>query len=401
MKTIFHRHASTARSRHLLRLSLIGTLCLSSLAQAQSAYTLTTLKSPTSSGLEVTDMDNKGKVVGHTYDQVLVFAGNILFGSRLEYWPRIRAASWSATRSSTITGVRGASKYGPIKTNQAGMTVGQTTTAGSGSPLGYIKPALEKGGTVTLLDKEGILQDGYTRIGGINLQGKAVATVKFLRAPSGQVFTPSISRDAVVLTSGGITPLDRAGHDSATGNGINDLGQAVGSVLPRGGAIKAATWVDGKLTQLGEDFTEAIAINNAGQILVTRNALSTTIDENGNLQPGTPEGPRPGSAALWLGSQTTRIGNEQQVVKPTAMNNTGTVVGCADDVSFIWKNGVMLDLLKEVTSKGVKLPAGAIIECPVAINDAGSIVTAMRYPAGSQVPYPTYNRDWIRLNATP
>jgi hypothetical protein len=56
------------------------------------------------------DMDNTGKVVGHPFDQVLVIAGSIVFGSRLEYAPRIRAASWSATRSSTITGVRGASK---------------------------------------------------------------------------------------------------------------------------------------------------------------------------------------------------------------------------------------------------------------------------------------------------
>lgn len=379
----------------LLLCTLVG------VSQAQSAYTLTTLKSPTSSGMVATDMDNTGKVVGHTFDQVLVIAGSIVFGSRLEYWPRIRATSWSATRSSTITGVRGASKYGPIKTNQAGMTVGQTTTAGTGSVFGYIKPALEKGGTVTLLDKEGILQDGYTRIGGINLQGKAVATVKFMRAPSSQAFTPSTSRDAVVLTPGGTTPLDRAGHYSATGNGINDTGQVVGSVLPRGGAIRAATWVNGKITQLGEDFTEAIAINNAGQILVVKNALSTRIDENDNVQLATTEGPMPGSAALWLGSQTTPIGTEQQVVKPTAMNNAGTVVGCADGVSFIWKNGVMLDLLKEVTSKGVKLPAGSIIDCPVTINDGGSIVTSVLYLASTSGPYATYKREWIRLNATP
>ena len=386
----------------MLRLSLISTLCLSGLAQAQSDYTLTTLKSPNTYGMRVTDMDNTGKVVRHTYDQVLVLAGNYVFGSvNLEYWPRIRAASWSATRSSTVTGVRGASKYGPIKANQAGMTVGQTTTEAPKYQERYVLPALEKGGKVTVLDKDQIFSDIFTRIGGINLQGQVVATAKLNRAPVGTTFTRSNHRHAVLLSSSGIMPLDREGHASATGRGINDLGQGVGSVLPNSGAIRAAIWVDGKITRLGEDFTEAMAINNAGQILVVRNALSSAINENGDGQIATPEGPKTGSASLWLETQTTPIGTEQQLVKPTAMNNSGTVVGCADGVSFIWKNGVMLDLLKEVTSKGAKLPAGATIDCPVAINDAGSMVSLMTYPVASSGPYPTFNVAWIRLNATP
>lgn len=402
MNIVFHPHAATARSRQMLRLSLIATLCLGSLAQAQSAYTLTTLKSPTTHGMRPTDMDNTGRVVGHTYDQVLVVAGSIVFGSpSLEYWPRIRAASWSATRSSTVTGVRGASRYGPIKTNQAGMTVGQTTKAASNDQDGYVTPAVEKGGKVTVLDKDKIFSDIFTRIGGINQQGQVVATVKFNRVPVGTPFAPSNHRDAVLLTTSGIMPLGREGHASATGRGINDLGQVVGSVLPNSGAIRAAIWVDGKITRLGEDFTEAIAINNAGHVLVVRNALSSKIDENGNSLIATPEGPRAGSAAIWLGSQTTPIGTEQQVVKPTSMNNSGTVVGCADGVSFIWKNGVMLDLLKEVTSKGVKLPAGAVIDCPVAINDAGSIVASMTYLVSSSGSFFNYKQEWIRLNAVP
>jgi len=70
-------------------------------------------------------------------------------------------------------------------------------------------------------------------------------------------------------------------------------------------------------------------------------------------------------------------------------------VGCADNVPFIWKNGVMLDLVQEVNSKGAKLPQGVVVECPIAINDAGSILTSYRTSATST------GRTWVRINAKP
>jgi probable HAF family extracellular repeat protein len=393
------------RPRHAPLWALL-VCAFSSTSQAQSAYTLTTLKSPTSTGMEVTDMDNTGKVVGHTYDQVLATEAGLFPPTFLgfKYWPRIRATSWSATRSSTITGVKRASKYGPIRTNEAGVTTGMTTTDRSVfSQQGYLQPAREKNGAVTSMENGTVLLEGQIKIGGINLPGVTVATARINTAKftplAGMAFTPSIFRDAVLITPGQTTPLDRQGHYSAAANDINDLGQVVGSVLATNGAVRAATWMNGQISRLGEDFTEAVAINNAGQVLVARSNQSHSDGSYGSMP--SPSAPSQGGAAIWLGSQTTRIGTEQQVIKPTAMNNAGTVVGCADGASFIWKNGVMLDLAKEVTGKGVKLPVGAVIDCPLAINDAGSILTLMRYPVASSGPYPTYDLVRIRLNASP
>jgi hypothetical protein len=71
------------------------------------------------------------------------------------------------------------------------------------------------------------------------------------------------------------------------------------------------------------------------------------------------------------------------------------VVGCIDNVPFIWKNGVLLDLVKEVNSKGAKLPSGVVVECPIAINDSGSILTSYRARQSSTT------RTWVRINAKP
>lgn len=98
---------------------------------------------------------------------------------------------------------------------------------------------------------------------------------------------------------------------------------------------------------------------------------------------------------MLLGTSIQTIGREDQVVNATAMNNTGTVVGCVDGVPFIWKNGVTLDLVKEVNSKGAKLPSSVVHECPVAINDVGTILTSYRASQNSTT------RTWVRLNAKP
>lgn len=96
-----------------------------------------------------------------------------------------------------------------------------------------------------------------------------------------------------------------------------------------------------------------------------------------------------------MGNAVQTIGRDDQVVNATDMNNAGTVVGCIDNVAFIWKNGVLLDLVKEVNSKGAKLPSGVVVECPIAINDSGSILTSYRARASSTT------RPWVRINAKP
>jgi hypothetical protein len=57
----------------------------------------------------------------------------------------------------------------------------------------------------------------------------------------------------------------------------------------------------------------------------------------------------------------------------------------------------MLDMATELTAKGAKLPAGAVLGCPIAINDSGSIL--MAYSAPTSTGGMTYG--FARFNAKP
>jgi len=357
-----------------------------SASQAQSSYTLTVLRSPNGNNPLPHDMDNTGKVVGSYY--VL----GTLPGVRPILRYRDTGVTWSSNTASSLTGSKLASNYVPLKLNQAGSTVGFKSSDSYFALEG--DPVIEKSGKLTTLSFTGVTDAPYKVVlGGINIAGVVAGT------------DYTFGQSALIYKAGQFTRLERlANHISTFGNSINDLEQVAGAVLLDGSELppgvyhdmRAAVWTNGKLSWVGESQTEARAINNAGQVLVARTADIPSAGSVGLAHWGIFDGSQvKGSASVRLGSSVQTIGREDQVVNPSGMNNAGTVVGCVDGVPFIWKNGVLLDLLTEITSKGIKLPAGALLDCPAAINDSGSILTSYQTNRNSTL------RTWVRINAKP
>lgn len=379
--------------------ALLGSLALTlmpALSQAQSAYSVTMLKSPTTYAMEAADMDHTGKVVGQT--SVLAFAVSESGAGLLLPTLRVRkqGVTWSASTASSITGSKTANYYVPFRINQAGVTAGYKTSVAEASPGSQL--FLEQGGKVT-----GAPYDAsQSALGGINKAG--VVAVSAFQGSQGDLLP--FGTNALLIKGGAISPLERPeGVWGTYAHSINDQGTVAGTVngyvrtVTEGVDynIQAAVWTDGKLSWVGPLQTEARVVNNAGQVLVARGRSLPRSQEGGanSWRYKDIANPVKGSAFVLLGTSIQTIGREDQVVNATAMNNTGTVVGCVDGVPFIWKNGVTLDLVKEVNSKGAKLPSSVVHECPVAINDVGTILTS--YRAGQN----STTRTWVRLNAKP
>lgn len=381
-------------------------LCsLTSTSQAQSAYTLTTLRSPTSYEAEPLDMNNTGAVVGQT--SMLGFAvtevGVGLVGPTFRV--RKQGVTWSASTASILTGSKTANYYVPFRVNDSGVSVGYKTSATEKNPGNSL--FADQNGTVTAaMTSSAPYYLSQSSLGGINKAG--VVAVSAYQSSSYETESLPFGSNAVLLQGGNVsTVLERPPgawvHTYA--NSINDQGMVAGTVdgyttdVTPGVDynIQAAVWTNGNLTWVGPLQTEARVVNNAGQVLVARGRSLPRSSEGGanNWRYKDIANPVKGSAFVLLGTSVQTIGRDDQVVNATDMNNAGTVVGCADNVPFIWKNGVMLDLVKEVKSKGAKLPSGVVVDCPVAINDAGSILTSYRSSATST------NRTWVRINAKP
>lgn len=394
------KKAASITPRHPLigSLALLLPLC----SQAQSAYTVTTLRSPTTYAMEATDMDNTGKVVGQT--SVLAFAvtdtGSGLLTPTLK--ARQQGAIWSANTASSITGSKTANYYVPFRISEAGVTLGYKTSVADPNP--GVKLFAEQGGTVTeVLTYREPYYLSELALGGTNKAGVVAATA--WKSPGDDLIP--FGATAVLLTGGAVSQLlERpAGVWGTYAHSVNDSGTVAGTIngytktVTEGVDynIQAAVWTDGKLSWVGPLQTEARVVNNAGQVLVAKGRSLPRSQEGGanNWRYKDIANPVKGSAWVMLGNAMQTIGRDDQVVNATDMNNAGTVVGCVDNVPFIWKNGVLLDLVKEVNSKGAKLPSGVVVECPIAINDSGSILTSYRARQSSTT------RTWVRINAKP
>jgi hypothetical protein len=389
----------------LLSTSLAAALGAASLpALSQSAYSVTVLRSPTTYAMEATDMDNTGKVVGHT--SVLAFA--VTEGAPGLLVPTLKArqqgVTWSASTASSITGSKTANYYVPYRIGASGITLGYKNSVAEQIARGQLFS--EQGGTVTAVTSSNAAFSFYeSALGGINKSG-AVALSAY---KSGYDELYPFGSYAVVLSAGTVSVLERPNDPWNLGrsyaHSINDQGMVAGTLdgyiteVTEGVDynIQAAVWTNGKLSWVGPLQTEARVVNNAGQVLVAKGRSLPRSQEGGanNWRYKDIANPVKGSAFVLLGNAMQTIGRDDQVVNATDMNNAGTVVGCVDGSPFIWKNGVLMDLVKEVNSKGAKLPSGVVVECPIAINDSGSILTSYRARTSSTT------RTWVRINARP
>jgi probable HAF family extracellular repeat protein len=142
-------------------------------------------------------------------------------------------------------------------------------------------------------------------------------------------------------------------YDYSKAVAINEAGQVVGYAYDLSNS-KAFLWEDGVMTELGPFSNAPVAINEAGQVIG-----SFSVFPNGSR------------AFLWENGVMTDLGTlGYNHVEPVALNEAGQVIGIAylpwgnGPHAFEWENGVITDL-------GT---FGGAYSYPVAINEAGQVI---------------------------
>lgn len=254
------KKAASITPRHPLigSLALLLPLC----SQAQSAYTVTTLRSPTTYAMEATDMDNTGKVVGQT--SVLALAvtdtGSGLLTPTLK--ARQQGATWSANTASSITGSKTANYYVPYRIGESGVTLGYKTSVTEQVANGQL----------------------FSDQGGINKSG-AVALSAYKSGSDEQYRFGSY---AVVLSAGTVSILERPNNPWNLGgsyaHSINDQGMVAGTLngyiteVTEGVDynIQAAVWTNGKLSWVGPLQTQSRALPSCCWAMLSKPSAAMT-----------------------------------------------------------------------------------------------------------------------------
>lgn len=425
-----------SRFPHLIpRLALVVLALSGAAAMAQSAYTLTTLGKPSGAySFAPTVLDDQGVVRGGMY-----YRSGYKFVATYPYFGFLpaylyQAVSWNgvtATAAATLGGKylfprltnNSGVQVGPFnKTSELGSlmqpevfpsaaatfqgggvyapTVGSATMLRQGSTDTDLSALLAKslGTSNTSSFKSTFTANGMNNVGAIagffSRPVSASGEVTFVKTP-------------LVYRNGTYSTLDVGTYPNFNVLDINDSGTVVGKVTRysegTGYQSVPVLWVNQRLAAVGDDSLvdhEPLGINNAGQVLM--------VGKRRPFAPGSPAEsllPLRSNSLIWLNNTVTPLTSpNDEAVRATAMNDQGTVVGCAlrafdprtvDARPFLWKNGVMLDLVQELKAKGVSLPAGTKLGCPTAINNSGSILA---YTYTNQTPSVI---NWVRLNAKP
>lgn len=173
-------------------------------------------------------------------------------------------------------------------------------------------------GPYTLTDL-GTLGGGSTQAYALNDAGQVVGY------STGSVGTRAFLWHAGTMTDLGTLP-DGWGSYAVS---VNALGDAVGTANLKNGFGRAVLWRNGTIVNLTpelpiyEDVSNAVAINDSGQILLAINDTPFLLDNGTRTAIGTLGGPGAFAADL---------------------NNAAQVVGSSTQHAFLWENGTMTDL---------------------------------------------------------
>lgn len=407
-------------------------------AQAQSAYTLTVLSAPSDAAeFTPTALDNQGTVWGGMHYRAGITSGK---GHNCMWFCTgylHREVSWAGTGASAAA-VQGNKYLFPMWVNDQGARVGAWSTTMERLPglaprlfpttNDTLSPGpdlvrilslstsikLRQGSTETDVSAIAIRNLGNANVGsfsasftpyGLNNAGAVTGHFsKPRRLDDGAIGFDSMPVVVQATGTQGVTVLDTGSYGRGMTHALNDAGAVAGEVTgpDHEGRTRSwpALWMQGQLAAVGDASLagmEPVHINQAGQVLIKGYA------------PPPPQGVVNRTllmrSMLWFNGVAMPISaGPDKGVLATAMNDHGVVTGCvlrmidgtqADGRPFLWKNGVMLDLQQELAAKGVNIPAGTRLGCPLAINNSGSVLTyTYKSPLDRQV-------TWVRLNARP
>ncbi len=390
-------------------------------ALAQSSYTLATLKSSNSFAVTPLALDSQNNVLGtaYYYDSfgsllngavgIPVFAG---FG----YIYVNDASKWAAGTSTSVS---------PTRLLNTGIHQALMAASVDGSKLATFS-ALYEMATAKLYyytsDLNVGTQQQVTSFKSPRMVANDGSLALTFDVYSNAPGVAAVRRAGVTrgtLQAGFLLPL--GAYASSTAGTVSPSGAIVGGsvVEPSTGFDRAAVWTNEQLSALDSKpnrGSSVMRVNATGQALVcTLAGVSTLV--NGANGPYFQVGYSQPVHVLMTNGVEQAIAPlaAGQVATAWALNASGTVVGRSGPLSvpsyqslspqnctgtastnsraFIWRNGVTTDLTTWATSKGVKLPTGAVLADAYDINDAGSILAIQRASNGTL--------SYVRLTAKP
>jgi hypothetical protein len=323
---------------------------------AQSSYTVSTLK-PTATGAAMMPncINERDEVFGNAdYFKRTVFSFSPPgFVKLYDEYP----AKWAVTSAATVSPTKADTKGGEA---QYGPRCGRLHNG-----VRLVDPVTAKVITLPAAVSVGPPNDAGTQV------------LIWALGASASYWTPA----------SGVQTLAAPGYQSPYASALNNAGDVLGTVqVGTTNVYKAAMWVGGTQFQVLApgfgDSSSGVAINDARQVLVSTDVL---------VQEGT-DTLRVAKLAVW----------DQGVIKPLLppgdgryakrglINNKGTVTATVgreplpnvyappDMRAVIWQNGVLSDLTDHVNARGANLPAGAVVEGVLAMNDKGSMLVFLR-----------------------
>lgn len=249
----------------------------------------------------------------------------------------------------------------PAAINATGLIAG--TTAHQFTPkhaIGFVYDSVH-GGSATLFTPPNAYERSNLIVYGVNATGQVV----------GSYSTDRLTRVGFIYANGNFAVIAVPGARSTEATAINDNGVVTGTYvdstgLGRHGFVKASSYSTADMP--GVAYTNIIGINKNGVLLGYGSANAEPLG---------------GQPFLYNGSFTPiplPAGATSSV--PVGFNNNGQIVGYyfAASQTVGWEydstNGLTL------------FPAFGVDELPVAINDSGLMVGALRQPHGAQETIP-------------
>lgn len=403
--THFHPLPATMRIPLATVLMLSAMLAAPMAARAQSTYVMTTLSGSFSSD-EPLKLDSQNRVLGTLQIKV---------GTRPNrYWWGLPEAVYAGFIGQWAQPIFGGTVSATQLSKQAGFLA---AASANGDKLVADRIGLYDRATKAFQVLPGALEYPLD----VNNAGTVIGVRTSDPTPPGEPVAdannPDAWRRALTWTPGqALLTLPTGGFTGADARAINNAGVIAGAVFkaPSMLNMRAARWVNGALEVLESEpgkVSWSLDIGDGGHILIEKATPQIT----------------PVPSEVTVGGIYNRIdlvnpiygvmhqGNFTQIVSgipgysavtARQVNASGTVIGVVlsdppppgasykTPRAYIWQNGQMQDLTTLVASKGVKLPAGAVLDNVVSINDQGSLVVGFQHPS-------THKQIYVRLQAKP